>query len=133
MTVVRPTSFRFVDLPGRRSADPLTAVESRSSVRYVELEHDPDRTAHRHPHSEEVMLVVAGQGHLWLEGERFPVAAGDVVHVPIGAAHATVPDPASAMELMCFFPHPNLADNIIETDIAVLPVDGTDTEDAHDR
>lgn len=133
MTVVRPMSFRFVDLPGRRSADPLSAVDSQSSVRYVKLEHDPDRTAHRHPHSEEVMLVVAGQGHLWLEGKRLPVASGDVVHVPIGAAHATVPDPGSAMELMCFFPHPNLADNIIETDIAVLPVEGTVQEGDHDR
>lgn len=133
MTVVRHNSFRFIDLPGRRSADPLTDVESRSSVRYVTLEHDPDRTAHRHPHSEEVMVVLAGQGHLWLEGERLPVAKGDVAHVTTGAAHATVPDPGSIMELMCFFPHPNLADNIIETDIAVLPVDGADEEGVDDR
>lgn len=133
MTVVRHNSFRFVDLPGRRSADPLIAVDSRSSVRYVMLEHDPDRTAHRHPHSEEVMLVIAGRGHLWLEGERLPVAEGDVVHVPVGAAHATVPDAGSAMELVCFFPHPNLADNIIETDISVLPVDGTSEEGVDDR
>ncbi len=124
MTVIGRSSFQFADLPGRRSADPFAGLDSQSSVRCVTLAHDPGRTAHRHPHSEEVMLVVAGRGHLWLEGERLPVQQGDVVHVPIGAAHATVPDPGHPMELMCFFPHPNLADNIVETDIAVLDTDG---------
>ncbi|MDH4277932.1 MAG: cupin domain-containing protein [Acidimicrobiia bacterium] len=128
MTVVGRSTFRFADLPGRRSADPLAAVDSQSSVRYVKLEHDPTRTAHRHPHSEEVMLIVAGHGHLWLEGDRLPVEQGDVVRVPTGAAHATIPDRGSAMELMCFFPHPDLADNMVETDIAVVNDDG----DHHD-
>ncbi len=121
MTVVRRATFHFADLPGRRSADPLVAVDSASSVRFVTLGFDPARTAHRHPHSEEVIFVVTGRGHVWLEGERLPVGPGDVVHVPRGFAHATVPDRDSAMELLCFFPHPDLADNMIETDILVAP------------
>lgn len=124
MTVVRRSALPFADLPGRRSADPLLSIDSQSSARYVILEFDPARTAHRHPHSEEVIFVVTGRGHLWLEGERLAVETGDVVHIARGAAHATVPEPGSAMELMCFFPHPDLAGNITETDIGVVPDGG---------
>ena len=124
-SVVGRSAFDFVDLLGRRSADPLAAVDSQSSVRYVVLHHDPTRTAHRHPYSEEVMQVIAGQGHVWVEGSRLPVKKGDVVRIPLGAAHATVPDPGSTVELICFFPHPNLAENIVETDIAVNRPEGT--------
>lgn len=123
MTVVRRSKLRFTDLPGRRAADPFEHLDCGSSARYVTLSFDPARTAHRHPLSEEVIFVVAGRGHVWLDGKRLAVDVGDIVHVPIGAAHATVPDPDSTMELMCFFPHPNLADNMEETDIKVAPDD----------
>lgn len=123
MTVVSGRSLDFAELPGRRSADPLGTMPHRSgeqsSARYVCLGHDPSRTAHRHPFSEEIIYVVTGSGYVWLEGQRLPVTAGDIVQIPTGAAHATVPDPGVEVELMCFFPHPDLSSNIIETDIAV--------------
>lgn len=119
MTVFNRATFRFADLPGRRSADPFNGVDTQSSVRYVTLGFDPERTAHRHPLSEEIIYVVTGRGYVWVDGDRKPVQDGDLVHVPTGAAHATVPDPDTEMELLCFFPHPNLTDNISETDIAV--------------
>ncbi len=123
MTVSRRTSFEFADLPGRRSADPLQNIASQSSARFVTLEYTPGRTAHYHPRSEELIYVVAGRGHVWLDGERLPVIAGDVIHIPTGLAHATVPEQGATMELMCFFPHPDLADNIEDTDIVVTAVD----------
>lgn len=121
MTVIKRSSFQFADLPGRRSADPLVDVDSASSVRFVTLSYTEDRTAHYHPESEEIMYVVKGRGHIWIDGDRHPVEAGDVVHVATGRAHATVPDPSSDsdMELVCFFPHPNLSRNIVNTDIMV--------------
>lgn len=119
MSVVRPSDLRFESLPGRASADALSGIESQSTVRSVKLESADGRTAHRHPHSEEVILVTVGTGVVWIEGERIAVGPGDLVHVPTGAAHATVPDRATDMELTCFFPHPNLEENLEETDIDV--------------
>lgn len=119
MTVVTPDDMSFTDLPGRRSADPLGASTSNSSVRVVELTRSEGRTAHQHPFSEEIVYVAAGRGQVWIEGVRHPVGPGDVVRIPAGAAHATIPAEASAMRLVCFFPHPDLAQNIIETTITV--------------
>ena len=131
MTVIKRGRFRFVDLPGRQSADPLAEVDSQSSARYVTLGYSEGRTAHVHPLSEEIIYVVTGRGHIWIEGRRQPVEAGDVVHVPTGQAHATVPDPGSTMELMCFFPHPNLSRNIVDTDIVVTPGIGQQATDGN--
>lgn len=119
MTVIGRESLDFIDLPGRRSANPLVSVLSEASVRVVELERTSDRTAHRHPFSEEIIYVAAGHGKIWIDGETQPVTAGDVVHVPTGAAHATVPEEGEHMQLICFFPHPHLSDNIEDTDTRV--------------
>jgi quercetin dioxygenase-like cupin family protein len=119
MTVVGRAELDFVDLPGRRSADPLGSILSEASVRVVELDRTADRTAHRHPHSEEIVYVAAGHGEVWLDGERHPVSQGDIVRIPTGAAHATVPADGERMRLICFFPHPDLSENIEDTDITV--------------
>lgn len=119
MTVASRPEFEFVDLPGRRSADPLKDTPSASSLRIVQMTRTEGRTAHRHPYSEEVVVVAAGHGRAWIDGEWFSVATGDVVRIPAGVAHATVPDRGSQMELVCFFPHPNLNKNIEDTGIRV--------------
>ncbi len=119
MTVIGGGSLEFVDLPGRRSANPLTTVLSEASVRVVELERTNGRTAHRHPHSEEVVYVAAGHGDMWMDGHNRPVSTGDIVHIPAGVAHATVPAEGETMRLICFFPHPHLPANIEDTDITV--------------
>ena len=84
MTVVGGSDLDFVDLPGRRSADPLAKIPTESSVRVVEL---PDDRAHRPPppHSEEVVYVEAGDGEVWIDGSPSSGRAGDVVRIPMGA------------------------------------------------
>jgi quercetin dioxygenase-like cupin family protein len=67
-----------------------------------------------HPYSAEAVYVVAGHGTLWVEGERTAISAGDTFLVPAGVKHATLPDLNSQMELICFFPHPDLSQNILE-------------------
>jgi quercetin dioxygenase-like cupin family protein len=119
MTIIGRAELDFVDLPGRRSANPLVSILSEASVRVVELERTDDRTAHRHPHSEEIVYVAAGNGEAWIDGERHPVTVGDIVHIPTGAAHATVPADGERMRIVCFFPHPHLPENIEDTDITV--------------
>jgi quercetin dioxygenase-like cupin family protein len=119
VTVVAAGDFAFADLPGRRSADPLAGVGAESSVRIVELERTAGRSAHRHPLSEEIVYVVSGEGRVWIDGVWQPVSRGDIVHIAAGAAHATVPKAGSAMRLVCFFPHPDLAENLEPSDIQV--------------
>lgn len=119
MTVVPGDSLNYVELPGRDSADPFDGLDTQGSARIVRLTRTSRRTAHRHPHSEEIVYVLAGTGAVWIDGTSTPVRAGDIVHVPTGSAHATVPDEGVAMELVCFFPHPDLAANIEGTDIVV--------------
>ena len=122
MTVVRGDGIEFVDLPGRISGDPLAAVDAASSVRIVRLERSEHRTAHRHPHSEEILYIEQGRGAVFLDGDFHSVEPGAVVHIPAGAAHATVPD--ESMVVIAFFPHSHLADNYEETDIDVMAADG---------
>jgi len=119
MTLIDGHHLRFVDLPGRRSADPLDGVGSVSSLRIVELGRTEGRTAHLHPHSEEVIYVESGSGQVWIDGTLHRVEQGDVVHIPAGAPHATIPDEEVQMRLICFFPHPELSDNIENADIEV--------------
>ena len=113
------TELEFADLPGRRSADPLRGLDSKTSLRIVELERSPGRVAHRHPLTEEVVYVAAGSGDVWIDGKTHAVTPGDIVHIPVGLPHATVPAPGETMRLVCFFPHPKLSENIEDTDIEV--------------
>lgn len=117
MSVTRRDDIEMVPRPGRRSGDPLVGHETASSVRIVDLGVGAQRKAHRHPLSEEIMVVASGRGRVWIEGEFSAVEAGDVVVVPIGAAHATICD--EPVRLHCFFPHADLPNNYIETDIIV--------------
>ena len=66
-----------------------------------------------------MIYVQTGTGRVFIEGEWHPVVPGDVVRVPPGLAHATVPDEGVDMELVCFFPHPDLAANSEDTGIEV--------------
>lgn len=113
MIVRRMADASFRELPGRLSADPLAGVaDAGASVRLVRLVPGSDRRPHRHPRSAEVMYVAEGSGRAWQDGEVQPASAGDVVLIPRGVPHMTVPE--SAMLLVCFFPDPDLATNLEE-------------------
>lgn len=113
MPVIRSSALEFTRLRGRRSADPLApGLIDDSSVRVVRIAPGP-RTPHRHPHTSEVVYVVAGAGVAWEDGRRTDVAAGDLLAIPRGVPHATVAG-HDGLLLVCFFPHPDLAGNIEE-------------------
>jgi quercetin dioxygenase-like cupin family protein len=120
----RLADLAFLELPGRRSADPLALLGGGGphgvSVRIVRMEAAPGRRPHRHPLSVEVVHVLAGTGAAWLDGRATPVGPGDTFLIPAGAAHATLPDHGAALELLCFFPHADLASNIEELEGPVL-------------
>ena len=103
------------ELPGRMAADPLDGIPAASSVRLVRLRRTAHRRAHVHPRCEEIVYVAAGTASVWVDGTWQRVGVGDFVHIPPGAAHATVPDAGTDVELVCFLPDPDLASNRIET------------------
>lgn len=114
MQVVRSAELRFGQLPGRRSADPFGDGEAGEvSVRFARLSPGP-RAPHRHPLSVEVIYVVEGEGTHWQDGETERVGPGDVVLVPRGVAHATIPSGDAGMLLYCVFPVSTLAGNVEE-------------------
>lgn len=121
MMLTRQGDLAYRALPGRASADPLEAhADVPLSMRLVRMTHDPQRRPHRHPHSCEVVHVLAGTGTAWQAGERVAIAPGDTFVVPTGVAHATLPDPGATLELLCTFPHPDLAENLEELPGPVL-------------
>jgi len=116
MHVVRAAELAFGQLPGRLSANPLAGVEGTGlSVRLAKLSPGP-RAPHRHPHSVEAIYVVEGEGTHWQEGDTAHVGPGDVVLVPRGIAHATIPDEGNGMLLYCVFPVESLEGNVDELD-----------------
>ena len=113
--VTRSAELRFKALPSRDSADPFDGEKDANlSMRIVKMSADPHRSPHMHPHSAEAVYVIAGSGTLWIDGERIPVEQGDTFLIPAGAKHATLPDEEVDMELICFFPHPDLSQNLVE-------------------
>ncbi|MQA78032.1 MAG: cupin domain-containing protein [Streptosporangiales bacterium] len=125
MPVVTGDAVRFAELPGRLSADPLAgdlrdaAHDASASVRVVRIAPGSPRTPHRHPRSAEVTWIAEGEGIAWEDGTRTPVAAGDLILLPAGVPHATLPGP-SGLVLVCFFPDPDLATNTEELDAPLL-------------
>jgi quercetin dioxygenase-like cupin family protein len=116
--------LHYREFPGRDSADPFESGPGDGfSMRVVRLEGGRRRWPHRHPHSQEAIYVVRGKGLLWEDGVRRPFEAGDCALIEAGVAHATIPDAGTSMELVCFFPHPDLSRNLEEIE-ELLIVDG---------
>ena len=115
------SELRYQELSGRASANPFENADMDScSVRLVMLHGTGRRSPHRHPHSQEVIYVASGRGRLWQEGVVARLQEGDCALIARGARHATIPDPGTSMELVCFWPHPELERNIEECDDTVI-------------
>jgi mannose-6-phosphate isomerase-like protein (cupin superfamily) len=82
-------------------------------VRVVRIAPGP-RTPHVHPHSAEVAYVAEGTGTAWEGDHPTPVGPGDLLVVPQGVPHATVATGPEDLVLVCFFPHPDLAANLVD-------------------
>jgi quercetin dioxygenase-like cupin family protein len=48
---------------------------------------------HRHPGSEEITLVLEGEGTALVDGERLPIEAGNLLYAPAGSTHALAAGP----------------------------------------
>ncbi len=58
------------------------------AVGRMTIEAGGEQEPHRHPGGEETMLVLEGRGSALAGGRELPIAAGNLLHAPAGAAHA---------------------------------------------
>ncbi len=63
---------------------------------------------HTHP-CEEVLHFLAGEAMVRLGDERFPVSAGDSVHIPTGVLHGFTNTGSDELHLFVIFPAPMFA------------------------
>lgn len=56
-------------------------------IYYVRFTEGSDFPNHSHQRSQASIMIIEGTGHVILDGQRFPIGAGDVVHIPPGTAH----------------------------------------------
>jgi quercetin dioxygenase-like cupin family protein len=104
-----------LDLPGRRFRWLVAdgRIESRqcsSCVIWVPAG-EKVRPAHSHPHGEEVIYVVSGEGRVLVAGEVAQVRTGSAVLFPKGAVHMLHNTGATEMKVICFFAPPTSLDN----------------------
>jgi quercetin dioxygenase-like cupin family protein len=111
--VIHETEVQELDLPGRHlrwvvSPEGLPAECCSACVIRV-APGDKVRPAHSHPHGEEVIYIVSGEGRVLVSGEVSPVRAGSVVLFPRGAVHMLHNTGTEEMKVFCFFaPSTNL-------------------------
>jgi quercetin dioxygenase-like cupin family protein len=119
--IVPRANLTFRPLPGRDAADPFREAPTGAlSMRIVRLEGGRRRSPHVHPQSPEAIYVVSGTGALWENGVEQRIQAGDCALIAAGVPHATIPDPGTSMELVIFFPHPDLDANREELEDTVI-------------
>lgn len=71
------------------AANPVLGPED-GTPNYVMLwvQHPPGGSSAQHVHAwEHQAYIVEGEGVLWVEGEEYPIRAGDAVLVPPGVEH----------------------------------------------
>ena len=59
---------------------------------------------HIHPHSEDVIIVLEGDGLVKLDDDEFPIEAGNVILVSEGEYHGTVAGPNGMVACSCQAP-----------------------------
>jgi oxalate decarboxylase/phosphoglucose isomerase-like protein (cupin superfamily) len=62
----------------------------RFSMGVVILSPGKGHASHNHPGVEEILYVVSGEGDQMVAGERKPIKAGDLVHIPPDVHHETI-------------------------------------------
>lgn len=101
-----------LDLPGRRSREIVSGSGgAESTLRLVEISvpepGSEPRPPHWHPDSEEVIHVLEGEGVTWVDGQEFPMQAGDTIRIAAGERHVTRNTGGEPLRMLCYFPRPS--------------------------
>ncbi len=63
------------------------------AVARMTIEAGGGQEPHRHPGSEEITLVLEGEGTALVDGRQVPIEAGNLLYAPAGSAHALIAGP----------------------------------------
>ena len=110
--VVDPAGLPVHALPGRQMVEVF--AEQGVTLRLVDLPPGEPRTPHEHTDAAECMIVLSGQGQVWVSGETAPVQAGQAMLVPPGTPHMVFNTGAEVLKLACFFPTANVAASYVQ-------------------
>jgi mannose-6-phosphate isomerase-like protein (cupin superfamily) len=108
---------RRLRLPGRESEELFGGADGgASTVRRVRIEPTTARARgfHAHRGCEEIIYVLQGAGDVRTPSSQTRVTAGNVVRIPPDLPHMTVPLAGEALELVAFFPHPDISSITVE-------------------
>lgn len=113
--VVHESEVDALDLPGRRlrwlaGNGGLQAQECSACVIQVSPG-EKVRPAHSHPHGEELIYILSGEGRVLVSGEVAPVRAGSMVLFPTGEVHMLHNTGTEEMKVVCFFAPSTSLDN----------------------
>lgn len=113
--VIHESDVDELDLPGRHlrwvvSPEGLPAESCSACVIRV-APGDKVRPAHSHPHGEEVIYIIHGEGRVLVNGEVAPVRTGSVVLFPRGQVHMLHNTGGDEMKVVCFFAPATNLDN----------------------
>lgn len=128
MTIIHETDVPEIERPGRFMRwlvddDSLPSKNLSFCVIRV-LPGETVRPAHSHPHSEELIYILAGQGKVMIEGEVGDVRAGSAVLFEEGKVHMLKNSGSEEMKVACFFAPATSLENYRTFDEVRFPQEG---------
>lgn len=69
---------------------------------------------HYHKKRESIIMIISGEGIEIIEGEEFPIQAGDILHIPAGEKHTTVNRSDKDLRYLEFFTCPPITADFVE-------------------
>ena len=69
---------------------------------------------HYHKNRESIIIIISGEGIEIIEGEEFPIGAGDILHIPPGEKHTTVNRSDKDLRYLEFFTYPPITADFVE-------------------
>ena len=69
------------------------------------------RPAHAHPEGEELIYIISGDGHVWIDGEIGEIREGSVILFEQGKVHMVRNSGTEEMKAVCFFAPPTGLEN----------------------
>jgi mannose-6-phosphate isomerase-like protein (cupin superfamily) len=118
-----------VEVRSRQGAAPFTTLDgstirvlldaqeggaSNQSLAEAELAPGQKTQRHYHARTEEIYVLLEGEGQMEVEGERGPVGPGDAVLIPAGARHELTAGPDGVRFLCCCAPPYDDADTFFD-------------------
>jgi len=107
MTIIHENEIPEIEQPGRfmrwLSGSQALMPQYLSACIIRVIPGETVRPAHAHPHSEELIYIINGNGKVMIDGEVSEVRAGTAVLFEQGKIHMLKNTGSTEMKVICFF------------------------------